>query len=203
MRKQYEDWFPADDERLKEIVAIMGDVRNQDILEVAMKYGLIANTLICRKKVGLDIEMKYLKGSPLQLKVRGNAFYLPFKNESIDMVIFTEILEHLDKPEMALQEIHRVARRGVLLSTPNNCTARKIKHRILGKSDLVAANHVREYSWSEVKAMAESCGFELKKFGGLGFFVTYRLYPLMRLLGRLFPRLSSDMVMVFEKRLND
>lgn len=198
--KEYEDWFPADDERLREIVAIMEDVSNEDVLEVAMKYGLITSALACRKKVGLDIEMKYLKGSPLRLKVRGDAFYLPFKDGSFDVVIFTEILEHLPGPETALREIYRVARRGFVLSTPNNCMARRIKHRMLGKSDLIATNHVKEYSWAEVKAMAEACGFELKRFHGLGFFATYRLSPLMRLLGRLFPRLSSDIMMVFEKR---
>lgn len=197
--REYKDWFPADDERLKEIVSVLGNVNGDCVLEVAMKYGLITNALSCKKKVGLDIEMGYLRESPLTLKVRGSAFDLPFKNRSVDTVIFTEILEHLDRPEAALGEIHRVARKGFVLSTPNNCFARKAKHKILGKGDLIASNHVREYSWSEVKKMAESCGFRLKTFRGLGFFATYRFYPIMTLLGRLFPRLSADMIMFFEK----
>ena len=47
-----------------------------------------------------------------------SAYDLGFPDKSIDVVVMMEVLEHLDKPEDALAELARVARRYVLISTP-------------------------------------------------------------------------------------
>jgi 2-polyprenyl-3-methyl-5-hydroxy-6-metoxy-1,4-benzoquinol methylase len=46
---------------------------------------------------------------------------LPLPDASVDTVILLEVLEHLDEPARVLAEARRVARRGVLVTTPN-CT---------------------------------------------------------------------------------
>jgi SAM-dependent methyltransferase len=46
---------------------------------------------------------------------------LPLGDESVDTVILLEVLEHLDDPAALLCEARRVARTGVLVTTPN-CT---------------------------------------------------------------------------------
>lgn len=50
----------------------------------------------------------------------GNASLLPFSNNSIDTVILFEVLEHLEQPKAALEEIYRVLKPGgnLLLSLP-------------------------------------------------------------------------------------
>jgi SAM-dependent methyltransferase len=46
---------------------------------------------------------------------------LPLEDGSVDTVILLEVLEHLDDPARLLREARRVARAGVLVTTPN-CT---------------------------------------------------------------------------------
>lgn len=44
--------------------------------------------------------------------VVANAYALPFKNESADLIICESLLEHLEYPERAIAEMHRVLKRG-------------------------------------------------------------------------------------------
>lgn len=46
---------------------------------------------------------------------------IPLEDGSVDTVILLEVLEHLDDPARLLREAQRVARSGVLVTTPN-CT---------------------------------------------------------------------------------
>jgi 2-polyprenyl-3-methyl-5-hydroxy-6-metoxy-1,4-benzoquinol methylase len=46
---------------------------------------------------------------------------LPLDDDSVDTVVLFEVIEHLEDPAELLRETRRVARRNVLLSTPN-CT---------------------------------------------------------------------------------
>ncbi len=48
----------------------------------------------------------------------GDIHRLPFGRGSFELVIATEVLEHLAQPERALEELCRVSRRFVLLSVP-------------------------------------------------------------------------------------
>ncbi len=44
---------------------------------------------------------------------------IPFADQSFDLVMCMEVLEHLDRPERGLAELVRVSRRWLLLSVPN------------------------------------------------------------------------------------
>lgn len=44
---------------------------------------------------------------------------LPFENDAFDVVTALDVLEHLDNPHGALQELYRTARKTVLISLPN------------------------------------------------------------------------------------
>lgn len=51
---------------------------------------------------------------------QGSIYRMPFRNHSFDLVICTEVLEHLESPYFALKELNRVVKRGgaVLLTVP-------------------------------------------------------------------------------------
>lgn len=49
----------------------------------------------------------------------GDVYDLPYKDNSFDLVICTEVLEHLDEPSKALKEVLRTSKRYVLISVPN------------------------------------------------------------------------------------
>lgn len=48
----------------------------------------------------------------------GSLEALPFDTASFDVVVCTEVLEHLPSPDRALAELRRVARRGVVVTVP-------------------------------------------------------------------------------------
>lgn len=54
--------------------------------------------------------------------VNGDAFYLPFKDGSVDLIMMSEIIEHLSKPLDALKEAVRVLRSNgkLIVSVPYN-----------------------------------------------------------------------------------
>src|SRR5439155_807663 len=62
--------------------------------------------------------------------VRADAESLPFRDESFDAVVATEVLEHLDEPGRMLSEARRVLRPGgqFFMTTPN---AQALPYRIL------------------------------------------------------------------------
>jgi len=76
--------------------------------------------LDCR---GFDVSAEYVERAR-RLGVRADLFdgvRLPLEDSSLDTVAMLEVLEHLEDPRALLLEARRVARRNVLVSTPN-CT---------------------------------------------------------------------------------
>ena len=55
----------------------------------------------------------------LKLKQKGDIYKLPYKSNSFDLVVCTEVLEHLENPKKALRELIRVSGKYILLSVPN------------------------------------------------------------------------------------
>jgi len=76
-------------------------------------------------RVNLEISSKRLlwgkKLYPAIHPIQASAYMLPFKSCSFDTVVMIDVIEHLDTPQKAVQEIYRVLeKRGVLiLQTPN------------------------------------------------------------------------------------
>jgi ubiquinone/menaquinone biosynthesis C-methylase UbiE len=54
----------------------------------------------------------------LKLK-QGDIYDLPFKDNSFDVVMCTEVLEHLERPLEALKELKRVTKQYLIISVPN------------------------------------------------------------------------------------
>ena len=50
--------------------------------------------------------------------IQGNVYEIPFQDNSFDLVISSEVLEHLENPGQGLKELCRVCKRYALLSVP-------------------------------------------------------------------------------------
>lgn len=87
-------------------------------LDVGSKYGLVTRG---KDAVAYDIDRDYLRLNVHRDKVLGDALSLPFVENSFATVVATEILEHLERPEIAVKEIQRVLRHDgrVVMTVPN------------------------------------------------------------------------------------
>jgi SAM-dependent methyltransferase len=114
--------------------------KHENILDVGGGSGLLIGSLstISKNPIVLDIEGKGLseinKKNPKVGCICANVeFSLPFKSASFDVIIASELLEHLNNPSRFFSESKRVLRKGgiLIITTPNsdNLTY-KIFHRL-------------------------------------------------------------------------
>lgn len=76
-----------------------------------------------RRVIGIDSSKLALRlGKKLHPKLdlkKGDINKLPYKRNTFDLVICSEVLEHLKKPQNALSEAARVSKRHLIITVPN------------------------------------------------------------------------------------
>lgn len=101
---------------------------------------------------------------------------LPFEDESVDVILFLEILEHfLYDPMYVLCQINRVLKKTgfLFISTPNLTSARSFQRMLLGNNpnaftpykepENVYERHNREFTIGEVKLLTSKAGFSVEE----------------------------------------
>jgi SAM-dependent methyltransferase len=104
---------------------------------------------------GLDVVEEYVARAR-GLGVRADTYdgtRLPVADGGVDTVILVEVLEHLDDPRELLLEARRVARRNVLVSTPN-CT-QSFDPVPIEFSHMLDLDHRRCYTVSSLRELLE------------------------------------------------
>ena len=91
--------------------------------------------------------------------VRGDAYALPFEDESFDRIIAAEILEHLPEDEKAMAELFRVLRPGGLIAvTVPRWGPEKVCWALSDSYHEVEGGHVRIYRGSELRRRLTRAG---------------------------------------------
>ena len=95
------------------------------VVEIGAGEGRITQRLVARfpgaTVVGLDLPDTNLAEEWDEIEVPmffGDATRMPFVDDSIDLVVGLEVLEHVPQPERALADIARVCRGTAILSVP-------------------------------------------------------------------------------------
>ena len=109
------------------LLSIVRQINPESILDVGAGEGFTLNKLK-ENNLGKKIEgIEYTKEAidlgkkmfpEINIK-QGTIYDLPYKNNSFDLIISTEVLEHLDDPAEAVKEIIRVSKKYLLLTVPN------------------------------------------------------------------------------------
>lgn len=116
---------PAHEIRLRRIRSWKKTHRLHDktVLDLGCLYGSVSEIFREDNDVfGMDINFPALQICRLRIGSRvvvGDLNHLPFKDESIDVVLFTEVLEHLDSPLAVIEQIVKKLKKGgmMLLTT--------------------------------------------------------------------------------------
>jgi len=163
------------------IAKYASSVKGAKILDIGCGDGEYT-TLFCKNKnevVGLDLK-NIVKREYKKFKfVKGDAENLPFPDESFDLVISFDVLEHIQDDLKAIKEMHRVLRKNgrCFLETPNR---ERLSYRLLalaGKRRSYPLKlgedciHLREYVRQELE---ERFWREFKRIKILPFWLGFR-----------------------------
>jgi ubiquinone/menaquinone biosynthesis C-methylase UbiE len=135
----------------------------------------------CQNIVGLDYSLESLKKHKnINNRVRGDVSKLPFKANTFDLVTANMVIEHLDRPEIQVNEIYRVLKPGGLFifHTPNvygypTVLARLIPEKLKTKiayilegrqEDDIFPAYYRMNSERAIRHLAKMNGFLIQEF---------------------------------------
>lgn len=116
------------------IIRLAGEMKGQRVLDIGCGDGALSY-LLAKQGVrvsGLDNEelgLAYAKRNVPQAEfVLASAYELPFGEASFDLVVSSELIEHLEQPEKMLAEAVRVLRPGgqLILTTPHRLTEKPL-----------------------------------------------------------------------------
>jgi ubiquinone/menaquinone biosynthesis C-methylase UbiE len=151
------DYLFGDASRTRLYVDLIGT--GSRILEVGCRAGnLTQHFLAGNEVVGIDVDRNALKEFESRLGLVGHwvdvdSEPFPFDDQHFDVVVFSEVMEHLRFPPRALGEIRRVLRPGGRLvgSVPNAFRLRNRLRFLRGHPVEVDPSHLRSYSHTLVK----------------------------------------------------
>lgn len=143
--KQYED---VNNKYHRHANRVKDWIKEKKVLDVGAGDGLITHLLGARG-IDSDVAGVALAKSHGVNVIYGDAYAIPFKDNSFDAVFVGDTLEHLAFPEKALEEIRRVTKKYLYVASPIK-TVRPERF------------HYREWSRSELKEMVEKIGFKLE-----------------------------------------
>ncbi|MEK7522816.1 MAG: methyltransferase domain-containing protein [Patescibacteria group bacterium] len=167
------------------LLQIVGDLKPETILDAGCGEGFtlarLQSNKIGSRLEGIEYSLEAISlGKKMYPSIsikQGDIYALPYNDNSFDLVICSEVLEHLEHPEKALTEVIRVSKKYCLLSVPNEPFF-MISNFLRGKNlsrwgnDIEHINH-----WSKTS-------FEkFVKEKGLKLIVTKTPYPWILVLG--------------------
>src|SRR6266487_4941377 len=201
--KGFDDRFEKTVEEIKE-----NTKARDEILDVGCGEGKIWQLFPNLHVTGLDFSADNLKMAKQYLKpVLGTAEKLPFKDNSFDLVVATEILEHVMHPDKVLEEANRVLKSGghAIISFPNTAGLQfRLGILLWGRSPLLNypqnVPHIRFFNLADIRTMLKNTHLVIRKVRGGNFLTLHPVYfgsfyiPVPRKIrfvgGDIFPTLS-------------
>jgi ubiquinone/menaquinone biosynthesis C-methylase UbiE len=127
--------------------------------------------------IGIDYNelrlKRYQANVPGAVTRLGSCYDIPMNDHSADLILFNQVLEHLERPADALHEIRRVLRPGgyLILSVPNEGTWLKqtIQYRFIQPKLLQSTDHLQFFTRPSLASLLTTCGFAVDRVDLVGF----------------------------------
>ncbi|MFH1457033.1 MAG: class I SAM-dependent methyltransferase [Patescibacteria group bacterium] len=103
----------------------------------------------------------------------GSVYDLKIKDNSINCIVFLEVIEHLDDPQRALSEIYRVLKKNglLLLIFPNDKIFRIARILIFKfKEAFYDPGHTKQWTPKKIKKVLKKLDFKIIKINNMPFF---------------------------------
>lgn len=110
----------------KEFTELYKSIEVESVFDGGCGEGFILHELNLARQIkscsAIDLDENEAKDASRNLPFcdvrQGNIYEIPFQDNSFDLVICSEVLEHLENPGKGLLELYRVCRKYTLLSVP-------------------------------------------------------------------------------------
>ena len=185
-------WFIGRRKLLKSLLSSITIPQTSHLIDIGCGVGSNLGLLqsLGFKVIGVDSEIYSLiyakkRFSTIPL-VNGEILNLPVRSNSIDLIIATDILEHVSEDSLGIKEIYRALRqRGKVLFTVPAFTF------LWGVQD-VGGRHKRRYSKRELIRQIEQQGFEVLKSSYFNFFFFFPIFMVRRFVRFLGLEIESE-----------
>lgn len=217
LEKRYKDHLK--DNKLQMVSEYIGDIEGKIVGDLGCGSGIISALLVSKGAdlLSLDFSTTALKLTAENLNsyrnsswslIQANVENLPIKDQTFDIIVATDLIEHLFSPSGFLREMSRTLRQnGLLILSTDNVYPTLITYIVRGlmkfnirslsaiwnrkqlfKDLSIGEEHIYLYSPFEIKNLIESHGFQVIKYD---FFNLSRCpsAPSKSIKGRLFQKL--------------
>jgi len=168
------------DYRDKEILKFIDAGNEKTILDIGCGEGILMEKII---QIFPDAEVFGIDPSHENVSIckqyglkayDGSSYELSVNKESFDCVLFIEVIEHLEYPELAIKEIYKVLKKGgkLILLFPHDSIFKLVRVLTLKfKEAFYNAGHVKQWHPTKVVNILEKNGFEITYTKNLPFYL--------------------------------
>jgi len=155
------------------LISLAKPLKAETILDAGCGEGFTMDKLL-KNEVGKKIEgVEYSKDAitlgkklfPRLTIKQGSVYDLPYKDNSFDLIICTEVLEHLETPAGTLKEILRVSKKYLIISVPNEPLF-MLSNFVRGKNLFRLGNdpgHINHWTIFSFQKFIKKNGIKIKK----------------------------------------
>lgn len=165
-----------EEKRVHEVILSQIPRDSKLILDVGCGSGWIAKSLIPRGKKVVSLDVSKLNPLKVHNQIKNenhfpfvaDSFKLPFKDDSFDCVIASEVIEHVYEPDKFLEELFRVVSKGgrMIISTPYK---EKIRYHLCIHCNKKTPENAHLHSFDENILKSLYTKDDLKKFNSIIF----------------------------------
>lgn len=200
MKKHYITRYLPRDLRYNWILSKLENEKGKIILDLGCGNSPFSKILSKQNQfISLNLGYNKLLNITHGSKLQANGNQLPFKNNTIDITICTEVIEHMENPKQLINEINRTTKEKIIITTPNTNyptiwdITNKIRQKLNKKPKTKPVftnwtkNHKKLYTPQELQELTNAQQYRLYLLGKNRTAITSKIWYLIYPLNRIIP----------------